>query len=156
MAIDSTARLKYFKYSAQDVPNVQLGQPDQPDLLAKPSEVVVKRVIAVDSTGQYVEIKDVVGTDDRKILLRMPLDDYINLQEALNENKIWNKTFNGLYDYKSSKRELGELIKDITSFEIPLPKVGVLSIFGKPVIKFYIGALLIYMRHGTILQHRVL
>jgi len=139
MAIDSTARLKYFRYSAQDVPNVQLDQPDQPDLLAKPSDAVVKRIIAVDSTGQYVEIKDVAGTDDRRILLRMPLDDYINLQVALNENKIWDKTFNGLYEYKSSKKELGELIKDITSFEIPLPRIGVLSIFGKPVIKLQIG-----------------
>jgi cell surface protein SprA len=139
MAIDSTARLKYLKYNREDVPNVQLSLQDQSGFYAKPSETVATRVIAIDSTGEYVEIKDVVGTEDRKILLRMPVEDYINLQLALNETNIWGSTFNGLYAYKGSKRELGELFKDITSFEIPLPSIGVLSIFGKPVIKLQIG-----------------
>jgi cell surface protein SprA len=140
MAIDSTARLKYMKYTRDDeVPNVQLNQQYQTDLIAKPSDAVAKRVITIDSTGDYVEIKDVVGTQDRKIILRMPLEDYINLQVGLNEANIWGNNFNSLYAFKSSKRELGELMKDITSFEIPLPSVGVFSIFGKPVIKLTIG-----------------
>jgi len=139
MAIDSTARLKYFKYSRVDAPNVQLKLQDNSGFYAVPSETVAKRVVAIDSTGEYVEIKDVVGLEDRKILLRMPLEDYINLQVALNEINIWDDTFNSLYAYKGSKKELGELIKDITSFEIPLPSTGVLSIFGKPIIKLTIG-----------------
>jgi cell surface protein SprA len=139
MEIDSTARLKYFEDTRKDVPNVQLKNQDQPDFYANPSDAVVKRVIAIDSTGKNVEIKDVVGNEDRKILLRMPLDDYINLKLALNEQQIWDNTFNGLYTYKSSRKELSELIKDISNFEIPLPRTGVLSIFGKPIIKLSIG-----------------
>ena len=40
---------------------------------------------------------------------------------------------------KISKRGLGELIKDFTDFEIPLPSVGVLTIFGAPKISLKIG-----------------
>jgi cell surface protein SprA len=139
MAIDSTARLKYMKYAREDAPNVQLNLPDKSDFFAKPSDAVAKRVIVIDSTGEYVVIKDVVGNEDRKIILRMPLEDYINLQLALNETDGWGDNFNSLYQFKSSKKELAELMKDITTFEIPLPSVGVLSIFGKPIIKLTIG-----------------
>jgi cell surface protein SprA len=139
MAIDSTARLKYMNYARQDVPNVQLSLQNEGGLIAVPSETVARRVIAIDSTGRYVEIKDMVGNAERKVLLRMPLEDYINLQLSMNETNIWQNNFNSMYLYKGTKRELGELIKDITSFEIPLPSVGVLSIFGKPIIKLTIG-----------------
>ncbi len=68
----------------------------------------------------------------------MPIDEYLKLSLANNQQQIWNR-LNDNYVYKGSKKELTQLIKDITNFEIPLPSVGVLSIFGKPKISLRIG-----------------
>ncbi len=138
MSIDSTARLKYFRYERQDVPYVQLKLQNQSSFFATPSQNLAVRTITIDSTGNFVEIKESVGGEQTKILLRMPIDDYIKLQLALNDEKNWDQLSGG-YELKSSKKELGELIKDITNLEIPLPSVGVLSIFGKPKISLRIG-----------------
>ncbi len=138
MEIDSTARLKYFKYKRNDVPYVRLNLQKNADFFVQPSQVSAQRIISIDSTGKYVEVKEIAGGQQTKILLRMPIDEYLKLQMALNERNLWDQLVGG-YVLKSSKMELGELIKDITNFEIPLPSVGVLSIFGKPKISLRIG-----------------
>ncbi|MCL5031380.1 MAG: cell surface protein SprA [Bacteroidetes bacterium] len=138
MSIDSTARLKYFRYERKDVPYVQLKLQNESSFYAQPSANTVTRTISVDSTGKFVEIKELVGGKQTKILLRMPIDEYIKLKLALNEEQLWDQLAGG-YELKSSKKELGQLIKDITNLEIPLPSVGVLSIFGKPKISLRIG-----------------
>ncbi len=43
------------------------------------------------------------------------------------------------YELKESADDLGQLIKDITNIEIPLPSVGILSIFGPPKISLKIS-----------------
>ena len=138
MAIDSTARIKYFKYNREDVPYVQLNLQNESSFFAQPSGSVVTKTISIDSTGKFVEIKESVGGKQTKILLRMPIDEYLKLKLALNDEQLWNQLAGG-YELKSSKKELGQLIKDITNLEIPLPSVGVLSIFGKPKISLRIG-----------------
>ena len=138
MAIDSTARLKYFNYKRHDVPYVQLNLNNEPSFYAQPSAGLITRTVTIDSTGKYVIVRDKIAGQETKILLRIPIDEYLKLQLALNEKSDWDQIAGG-YELKSSKKELGELIKNITNLEIPLPSVGVLSIFGKPKISLRIG-----------------
>ncbi len=138
MAIDSTARLKYFHYVRHDVPYVQLSLHNESSFFAQPSTGIVTRSIAIDSTGKYVIVQEKTAGQETKILLRIPIDEYLKMQLALNQKASWDQIAGG-YELKSSKKELGELIKDITNLEIPLPSVGVLSIFGKPKISLRIG-----------------
>ena len=68
----------------------------------------------------------------------MTIDDYIQMRLGLREREIW-ESIGYAYELKETKKELGQLIKDITNLEIPLPSVGVLSIFGEPKISLRIG-----------------
>lgn len=97
----------------------------------------------MDSTGKYVEIKEKIGQKPIKVVLRVPIDEYIKLRMEIKEREMW-ETIGYDYKLKESKKGLGELIKDFTDFEIPLPSVGVLSIFGEPKISLKIGG--VYIR----------
>jgi hypothetical protein len=57
----------------------------------------------------------------------MPIEEYIELRLALREREMWEE-LGYKYELKDTERGLGDLIRDITDFEIPLPSVGVLSI----------------------------
>ncbi len=135
--LDSTARLEHFRYSRSEVPYVELKRKKESKFFI-PLKDLRKRTIEIDSTGTYVEIRETTVGHESKILLRMTLEDYINLKLALKERESWE---NIAYKYEliSTEKGLGDLIKDITDFEIPLPSVGVLSIFGEPKISLRIG-----------------
>ena len=139
MAIDSTARLKYFTYQRHDVPYVKLGMQTGSEFFAQPSSSVAQRTIEIDSTGKYVDVKETIAGQQTKILLHLPIDEYLKLQLALKQRSLWYDLVNGSYSYKGNKKELGEVIKGLTNFDIPLPSVGLLSIFGKPKISLRIG-----------------
>ncbi len=138
MARDSTARLKYFRYQRNDEPYVSLTQQPGSEFFAQPSAAFTTRSVKIDSSGKFVEIIDEIAGQQPKILLKLPIEEYIKLKLALNRQKQWEDIANA-YELKGSKNELGELIKSFTNFEIPLPSVGVLSIFGKPKISLRIG-----------------
>ena len=136
MALDSTARLKYFHYERKDLPYITLAQHKHSPFFAQPT--ARQRTIKIDSTGKFVNIEEKVAGQETKILLRIPIEDYIEAELDVHRREIWEDQ-GYQYELKSSKKELGELIKNITDFEIPLPKVGVLSIFGEPKISLKIG-----------------
>ncbi len=136
MAIDSTARLKYFHYERRDQPYLTLQRHNSSPFIAQPT--ARQRTVKIDSTGKFVVIEEKTAGQETKILLRVPIEDYIEAKLALHERELW-EDLGYQYELKSSKKELGELIKNITDFEIPLPKVGVLSIFGEPKISLKIG-----------------
>src|SRR5690606_14199707 len=135
-ALDSTARIKYFHYQREDVPYVKLERKKTSKFFAQPSQKT--RTIQIDSTGKYVEIVEKVGGQQTKIILRMPIEEYIELRLALRERELWEER-GYKYELKESQKGLAELIKDITDFEIPLPSVRVLSIFGEPKRSLRIG-----------------
>ena len=137
-ALDSTARIKYFKYHREDKPYVELKRKKTSKFFAYPDQKFITRSIRIDSTGQYVEIIEKVAGQQTKIILRMTIDDYVQMRLGLREREIW-ESIGYAYELKETKKELGELIKDITNLEIPLPSVGVLSIFGEPKISLRIG-----------------
>ena len=138
MSIDSTNRIKYFHYHREDFPYVQAEPKKQSKFFIQPSSSFIQRTVALDSTGKYVEIREKIAGQELKVALRMPLEDYIKLKLALRERREW-ENLGYRYELKSDKLGLGELITNLTDFEIPLPKVGVLSIFGEPKISLKIG-----------------
>ncbi|HLG32080.1 MAG TPA: cell surface protein SprA, partial [Ignavibacteriaceae bacterium] len=138
LALDSTNRLKYFKYDREDKPYVEIRPKKQSKFFVQPSPAYVKRSIEMDSTGKYVIIKEKIGTQETKIVQRVPIEDYIYLKLGLRERDSW-ETLGYSYKLKDEKMGLSQLITDITDFEIPLPSVGVLSIFGEPKISLKIG-----------------
>ena len=135
---DSTARLQHFKYQREDVPYVTLRQKRLSKFFVEPSPTFKQRKIIIDSTGKFVEIRELIAGKETKILLRMPIEEYIQERLKIEERKKW-EDLGYAYELKSDKVGLQELMKSITDFEIPLPKVGVLSIFGEPKISLKIG-----------------
>jgi cell surface protein SprA len=137
MMIDSTARLEHFRYQRKDQPFTRLGRKKESKFFIPISDKITRK-IEIDSTGKYVEIKEMIAGQETKILLRMTIEEYIQLKLALRERELWE----GLayeYELQDDTKGLGDLIKDFTDFEIPLPSVGVLSIFGEPKIRLTIG-----------------
>ncbi len=136
--IDSTARLEYFRYHREDKPYVEIEPKKQSEFFVEPSPQYKKRTITIDSTGKYVEIKETIAGQETKTLLRMSLEDYIYLKLGLRERETW-EDIGYKYELKESNKDLSKLITSFTDFEIPLPSVGVLSIFGEPKISLKIG-----------------
>ena len=135
---DSTARLEHFRYQRTDFPVVRLKQKKLSKFFVEPSPSIKQRKINIDSTGKYVEIRELIGNNDSKILLRMPIEEYIQERLRIEERRLW-EALGYEYQLKESKIGLQEFMKSFTDFEIPLPKVGVLSIFGEPKISLKIG-----------------
>ncbi|HQF42941.1 MAG TPA: cell surface protein SprA, partial [Ignavibacteriaceae bacterium] len=138
MSLDSTARLQYFRYQREDLPYTTLAQKKKSKFFVEPSPTYKTRKVTIDSTGKYVEIQDIIAGKPSKIILRVPLEEYIAARLELEERKKW-EALGYAYELKESKVGLSELIKSFTDFEIPLPSVGVLSIFGTPKISLKIG-----------------
>lgn len=136
--LDSTARLEQFRFQREDKPYVEAGEKKQSKFFAQPTSTYKQRTVKIDSSGQFVEVSEKVGTHESKLLLRMPIEDYIDLKLALKERDEWEK-LGYTYELKDGTVGLSELITSFTDFEIPLPSVGVLSIFGEPKISLKIG-----------------
>lgn len=137
--LDSTARLEHFKVKRRDVPNTSFLVKKPSGFFIEPSATNKRRVIQIDSTGKFVEIRDKIGEQTVKVVLRVPIEEYIDLRIKARDRQLWDEL---AYKYElkdTAMKGLGELIKSITDFEIPLPSVGVLSIFGTPKISLRIG-----------------
>ena len=138
MSIDSTARLKYFHPERKDVPYVTLREKSPSPFFAQPSIGLRSRTVEIDSTGKNVNIVEKTAGQKTKIILTIPLEQYIKMKLAVRERKLW-EDIGHQYELQSNEKGLQDVIKNITDFEIPLPKVGVLSIFGEPKISLRIG-----------------
>lgn len=138
LSADSTARIKYFHAYRNDSYVVPFRTGKQSSFFARPSEGMRTRQVQMDSTGTKVEIKELVGGKEDKILLEMPLDEYIKLRLDAIQRDNWEK-LGYAYELKSDKKDLGQLITDITNIQIPLPASPLLSIFGKPGINLKIS-----------------
>lgn len=138
MSKDSTARLKYFRYQREDLPNV-LFRPKKPSaFFIQPSQAFTNRVSTLDSTGKKVQIKETIAGKQVKTYLEMPLDEYIKLRMDAITRDAWEQKG---YEYKLNlaKKDFSQLLTDITNIEIPLPSTPLLSIFGTPKINIKIN-----------------
>lgn len=138
LKIDSTARLEYFKFQRTDNDYVELEEKKKSSFFAYPSTANLTRTVELDSSGQYVYIKEKIAGQEEKVYLKMKLEDYVNLKMKLVNREQWEK-IGYKYQVLEEKNDLGELISDITNIEIPLPSAGFLSIFGPNIIKLRIN-----------------
>ncbi len=135
--MDSTARLLYFNPERNDAPNLFFRPKKKSSFFVYPN-TSKKRTAELDSSGQFVIIKEEISGMKTRPELRIPLDEYITLrQEGLNRD-LW-EDIGYKYEMKEAKKDLGQLLTDITNIDIPLPSVSFLSIFGPPKINLKIN-----------------
>ena len=135
---DSTARLKHFKYVRKDNEFLEFEQKRKLSFFSSPTSQVIRRTVELDSTGNFVIIREFAANAELRSPLKLPLDQYIELRLASTSRGNWEELG---YEYKlaESKDDLGQLFSDITNIEIPLPSVSFLSIFGPPKISLKIN-----------------
>ena len=135
---DSTARLKYFRYHREDYPNVLFNRKKQSGFFASPSEGSITRITTLDSTGTIVTIQEMIGGKPFRVPIKMPLDEYMKLRLDAFSREYWEARG---YEYKlkDTKKDLAQLITDLTNIDIPLPSSPLLSIFGRPNINLKIN-----------------
>ena len=138
MAIDSTARLKHFQYVQPDYYSVSPTERFQSNFFAYPSSSVSQKSIELDSTGQFVLIKETIAGNESRIMVKMPLSEYIEkMIKEINKREL--NSLSRKYEILKGEDDLGSLLSDITNIEIPLPSASFLSIFGPPKINLRIS-----------------
>jgi Motility related/secretion protein len=134
MPVDSTARIKYFKYVPEYSYGTKLTQKTSPILLGNSDNI--KYDIKFDSTGNVIIREQFEGKDIRAPLI-IPLDKYI---EEVTQNNV-SKAFNDLAAAKytgNTPDDLSQLFNKFTDITIPLPFKSE-SIFGPPSLKLKIN-----------------
>ncbi len=138
MAIDSTARLKHFHYIQPDYYNASATERFKSNFLIYPSVSKSQKVVELDSTGQFVLVKEIIAGKESRVMLKMPLSEYID--KMIDEvNKRGLTDLGRKFKLIEQQDDLGSLLTDITNIEIPLPSVSFLSIFGPPKISIRIN-----------------
>lgn len=138
LAIDSTARIKQFQYKRKDIPYVSIFERKNNPFFLKVPDILVSRSVALDSSGQFVIVKETIDGKEWKIRATIPIEQYIKLRLAYLTRKNWEELAHK-YDVKLGKKELGDVLAQITNIDIPIPANPVLSIFGPPKINLRIN-----------------
>ncbi|KAF0153502.1 MAG: gliding motility-related protein [Ignavibacteria bacterium] len=134
---DSTARLKHFRFEQNEEPVTSFRDIRRSQLFLRPTGSI-NRTVSLDSTGTIVIIEETIAGQKVKPKLEIPLDEYIELRLAAIKRDIWElKGYE--YQLKDTKKDLSQLITDITNIDIPLPSNPILSIFGPPKINLRIN-----------------
>lgn len=138
MKLDSTARIKHFSYVQPDYYSANPTDVFKSNFFVYPSASNSQKSIELDSTGQFVLIKETIAGNEPKTMLRMPLSDYIEKMIA-EVNKRELNALSRKYEVLNKDDDLGSLLSDITNIEIPLPSASFLSIFGPPKINLRVS-----------------
>lgn len=134
---DSTARLKYYRFEQKEEPVTSFRDLRRSQLFLRPTGSI-NRNVRLDSTGTKVIIEETIAGQKVKPKLEMPLDEYIELRLDAIKRDVWEiKGYE--YKLKETKKDLSQLITDITNIDIPLPSNPILSIFGPPKINLRIN-----------------
>ncbi len=138
MSVDSTARLKYFRFHREDYPAV-LFRPKKPSaFFVYPSEGTISRIVKVDSTNSFVTIQEMIGGKPYRESQKIPIELYTKMRLDAISKDLWEARAHE-YKIKDEKKDFTQLITDLTNIDIPLPSSPLLSIFGPPVIKLKIN-----------------
>lgn len=132
--VDSTARIKYFKYIKNYVYGATLTEKVHPLLLSNASMVTTE--MSFDSLNNVV-IKQKFNGEDIKAPLVVSLDKYLATLSKSNEKTV----FNGLFDEKfkgMTVDDISQLIQKFTDITIPLP-FKTETIFGPPTANLKIN-----------------
>ncbi|RJQ62616.1 MAG: cell surface protein SprA [Stygiobacter sp.] len=134
---DSTARLKYDRFEQKEEPLTSFRDLHRSQLFLRATSNI-NRQVSMDSTGTKVIVEETIAGQKVKPKLEIPLDEYIELRLDAIKREAWEQKG---YEYilKESKKDLSQLITDLTNIDIPLPSNPILSIFGPPKISLRIN-----------------
>lgn len=134
---DSTHRVQQFQHKRVDPPSVQLLPQKTYSLYLDIRSPAYKRELEIDSSGEFVTIREQVNGLDVKVPLTMSMEEYIRMRAMEAKKQSWRLL---VYDYKSSKKgdDLAGFLGSITNIQIPVPSNPLLSIFGRNVINLRI------------------
>lgn len=134
---DSTARLKYDRFEQKEEPLTSFRDLHRSQLFLRATSSI-NRQVSMDSTGTKVIVEETIAGQKVKPKLEIPLDEYIELRLDAIKREAWEQKG---YEYilKESKKDLSQLITDLTNIDIPLPSNPILSIFGPPKISLRIN-----------------
>jgi cell surface protein SprA len=136
--LDSTARVRQWKYQRRDMPQVRLFPDRVYPLFAEPANPTVRREVTVDSTASTFTFRETVAGMDVKIPLTLSLKEYIRERQKYEMRKLLAdearkpKVLQG-------KRDIGDVLSTFTKIQIPIPANPIFSIFGKPEINLQIS-----------------
>ncbi|HTR81265.1 MAG TPA: cell surface protein SprA [Bacteroidota bacterium] len=134
---DSVARVAQFLYHRTDSLVVPLFDEETYSMFAQPPSLIIRSVM-IDSTGQYVIVRETVNGQDIKIPQKVPLDEYIRMRYRYEFNrKLEDAIYK--YDIGKKKNDLSDLLGSFTNIDIPIPANPVFSIFGPPRINLHIS-----------------
>jgi cell surface protein SprA len=135
--VDSTARIKYFKYQRQDSYLPKIAEYRSPLLLYGVSNTEYRVSFeALDS----VTITQYINGEEAKVPAKIPFNEYVKLRSQLSlKNQLYSIVAE---KYKiETGDELEQLFKNITDITIPLP-FATETIFGPPTINLKINGLI--------------
>jgi len=136
--IDSTARIKHFRHSRKSKVYTEFYPGRTSAFFAKPPQGFYTRTVELDSSKQFVTIKEKYGDQEAKVFLKIPIDDFIRMKLDKVNKDNWEDIVYA-YELKDLNTDLSQLLTDITNIQIPLPSASFLSIFGPPVINLRIS-----------------
>jgi cell surface protein SprA len=136
--LDSTARMEQFVHRRTDDPTAQFFLRPAYSLYASTKSPAYKRELSIDSTGQYVTIRETVNGLDVKVPVTLTLDEYIHSRYAFEQGNGW-RSMVVPYQFKDRRDELGGLLSNFTNIEIPVPANPLFSIFGRNVISLKVS-----------------
>jgi len=129
---DSTARVQYFVYARRDDPVVNPFPERTYPLFALNHAQSYRKEMAFDSTGSRVLFRETVGGVNAKIPESLSLKEYI-----AGRLKFERRQMLAAEARKTKvlvKKDIGDMLANITKINIPVPSNPVFSIFGKPEI----------------------
>ncbi len=134
LPVDSTARIKYFKYVPEYLYGTSLSNKTSPFLLGNSSNI--KQEISFDSSGNAV-ISEKFDDYNIRAPLVIPLNVYLAERSAINNKKIFEDIVGQKFQ-GSNKDDITKLFEKFTDITIPLPFTSE-SIFGPPTLSLKIN-----------------
>jgi cell surface protein SprA len=135
--VDSTARLKYFKYDRKDELSPSFGDYKSPLLLYGSSRIDYS--VSFDSLGNVI-ITESIEKEQIKVPLVISLDKYIDIRSRLAEQNQLYQIMAEFYQIETED-DLSKLFKKFTEITIPLPFESE-TMFGPPTINLKINGII--------------
>ncbi len=126
---DSTERMRDFVYVRHDDPVVHPFPERTYPLFAQNHAMSYRREIGFDSTGSGMMYRETVGGADAKIPESVPLKEYI--AERLKYERRQMLAAEARKPKVLVKKDIGDMLANITKISIPVPANPLFSIFGK-------------------------
>lgn len=137
LPVDSTARLKYFKYIAPYNYGTKTNTSTSPIILGNSD--FIKYEVSFDSLNNVI-VRQTFNGEDIKAPLVMTIDAYLKLLSNEKQKSIFNDIVSAKFQ-GNTQDDLSKLFEKITNITIPLPFKSE-TIFGPPTISLSINGII--------------